>query len=438
VWEQSREIPRLRVIPMQEERLQIGFEALYGRRGMGSRRLLPSALRMARASLIATSLYLVTGAVRAATWSNASGTPALSELFVIDATGESGWPYGQEDVAGDGLATFAPSEQAIDLRTGYASTDASRLWVRVYVSDPNAVAPSLTAYVFVDADQSAATGGPAAAPAIDPALTTDPSPGGYEYVIGIRGNGTLSGLWEYRTLPAQYAAVNTNPASAAAEAGRDADPILLGATEHGYLQAMVDLGLIGLTRACSANLYVRSVDNGGGDLEAGAASACVAPDANGDHVPDVVIPPGGCASDAECPAAGRCLDGACVVSPPCSVDADCAATDQCTGGRCVARPGGTCMSGADCGDLVCAGGQCVACTPGGTECGAGRICAGNGRCAGNVVLAPDERVEGGAFHCGLSRSKENRRGLAGVLFLAGSTLLVRRFRPKQARTRRRS
>jgi Cys-rich repeat protein len=401
---------------------------------MASRRHLAAAPHLVGASSIAVLLSLSPSTAGAATWSSGN-TPTISQIFAIDATGETSWPYGQEDVAGDGLATFAPAEQAMDLRTGYASTDASRFWVRVYVSDPNAVAAALTAYVFVDADQNPATGGSAAATTIDAALTMDPSPGGYEFVIGIHGNGMLAGVWGYQSQPAQYVAVNTTPANARAEAGTDTDPILIDGTAHGYVEASVDLTLVGLTQACSANLFVRSVDdNGAGDLEAGQAAACVAADGDADGVPDFVIPPS-CTSDAQCPAGRHCLNGACVANPSCTTDMDCAATDQCTGGHCVARPVGTCASDADCGELICSGGQCVACTPGGTQCGSGRVCATDGRCTDNVVLAPGERVEGGAFHCALARPFTNRSAVGGLLFLAGCTAGIGRHRKRQPRAR---
>jgi len=373
-------------------------------------------------------LTLTPTVAHAATWSNGSSTPAIGQIFAIDATGEVGWPYGQEDVAGDGLAMFAPGEQGMDLRSGYASTDASSFWVRVYVSDPTAVAATVTVYLFVDADQNPATGGSAAATTVDPAFTMDPSAGGYEYVIGVHGNGTLAGIWGYQAT--QYVAVNTNPSNSRAEAGTDTDPLLLDGAAHGYVQATVDLALVGLTQACSANLFVRSVNNGGGDLEAGQTAPCVPADGNGDGVPDFVVPPA-CTTDAQCPAGGRCVNGACVLTPSCNTDMDCAATEQCTGGQCVTRPGGTCASDADCGQLVCAGGQCVACTPGGTQCGTGRACTNDGRCMDNVVLAPGERVQGGAFHCSLARPAEDRPALGGLILLACCAAGVGRRRSKQ-------
>jgi len=85
---------------------------------------------------------------------------------------------------------------------------------------------------------------------------------------------------------------------------------------------------------------------------------------------------------------------------------------------------------AQCGDLVCTNGQCGACSSD-AECGAGRICS-SGRCITNVVLAPGEKVEGGAFHCSVSpRDAEHPLGRgdvppAGAALLAAVALLARK------------
>src|SRR6266568_3128588 len=149
---------------------------------------------------VAASILAASSASAGATWINTRTTPRLSEIVAVDATGETGWPYGQEDVAGDGLATFATPEQTVDIRTAYAATDTSRFWARVYFSDPNGVGAGLTAYVFIDADRNAATGGRAMGAEINPAFTTDPSPGGYDFVFAVGGNGAVAGIWEYRVM----------------------------------------------------------------------------------------------------------------------------------------------------------------------------------------------------------------------------------------------
>jgi len=370
----------------------------------------------------------------AGTWPGTSATPTLRQAFAVDATGEPNWPYGQEDVLGDGMANFTPTEQAIDFRTAYATTDPSRLWVRAYVSDPNAVASTVTVYVFIDADRSTATGGGVIAPEIDPALTTGGGSGGYDYVVGVRGTGAIAGIWLYQA--GSYAMANLPPGTALGEVGSDTDPILINGAPHGYAQTSVNLRDVGVNAPCDANLYLRSVNNGAGDLDIGQSASCVSVDANGDNVPDVVVPPNGCTSDAQCPGGGHCVNGACVVTTGCSTDADCPAADQCVSGRCVARPGGTCTPNSTCGDLVCVSGQCVACTPGSDQCGTGRTCSGDGRCVSPVTLAPGEKVEGGAFHCAFVEAPGSASTAIAAWTLGGLGLASyrrRRGRSKHAR-----
>src|SRR6266567_9551481 len=119
----------------------------------------PRKMRRIMAAGVGASIMAASGASAGATWINTRTTPRLSEIVAVDATGETGWPYGQEDVAGDGLATFATPEQTVDIRTAYAATDTSRFWARVYFSAPNGVGAGVTGYVFIDADRNAATGG---------------------------------------------------------------------------------------------------------------------------------------------------------------------------------------------------------------------------------------------------------------------------------------
>src|SRR5690348_17350943 len=94
----------------------------------------------------------------AATWTTGT-TPHLGQIFAVDTTGESGWLFGSEDVLGDGLQNFTPAEQALDLRTAYASTDATQLWTRIYLSSQAQADPTLVVFVFVDSDSNSATGG---------------------------------------------------------------------------------------------------------------------------------------------------------------------------------------------------------------------------------------------------------------------------------------
>src|SRR6478735_11187437 len=155
---------------------------------------LPWCLAPVLAGLIAS----VPLSADAATWVSPRTRPHLNEVIAIDATGETNWPYKAEDVAGDGLATFKTPEQAIDARTAYAATDAQRLWLRLYVSEPSSIALDATVYLFVDADENKGTGGRASATDISPSFTNDPTQGGYEYVVGIRGDGTITNVWQWQ------------------------------------------------------------------------------------------------------------------------------------------------------------------------------------------------------------------------------------------------
>ncbi len=374
----------------------------------------------------------------AQTWVAGRTTPSLPEVFAIDATGESGWLYGQEDVAGDGLDNFKQQEQSIDIRTAYAATDAQRFWVRIYVSDPNNAGGNVTAYVFIDSDQTTSTGGTAEAPEIDAKFSSDSSPGGYEYVVGISGSGAISDVWEWSATQGQYQTKQVTPAQANAETGNDLDPIRINGNDHGYLQASVDLGEVGLTQACLANLYVRTTNDtaalGAGDLEVGQVGSCVPADGNGDGVPDPVVPPTGCTDSSECPNGGICSGGKCVLTAACTDNAQCAADEQCDNGRCVAVPGGACTDATECNGLVCDNGQCVTCT-GDAQCGSG-ICGPDGRCtnantgsAGSgPTLQPGDEIQGGACTCRTAGHRDsNPLLLASPLALLA--LLLRRKRP---------
>lgn len=396
-------------------------------------------------TLTTLAVLFVPIAASAQTWVDSRTTPILNEIVAVDATGETGWLYGHEDLAGDG-DEFRQQEQSIDIRTVYASTDSARFWVRLYVSDPNAAGGNVTAFVFIDADRSAATGGTAAAPEIHALLTADSSPGGYDYVLQIRGNGTLEEIWEWLDAQSAYQPTNPTAAQVDAEIGQDADPIEINGIDHGYLQGMVDLGLVGLTEACNAMLYVRSVHEatgGDGDLEVGQVGPCVPADDNNDGVPDPVEPSEGCTDDSQCPGRGICVNGRCVIPQACLTNDDCDPDEECSPeGLCVPLPGGSCTDNADCGDLVCVDGQCVPCTPGGDQCGPGRRCGADGRCVsdsgvgvgggggawpGGIPLEPGDQVQGGALTCAASASRSAKQALA-LFFLAllGGALWRRR------------
>lgn len=423
------------------------------------------------------------------TWQGVRTTPALTEIVAVDSTGELGWLYGFEDLAGDGTQ-FQRQEQSIDVRTAYATTDPGRFWARIYVSDTQTPGGNVTGYVFIDADRNVTTGGDAIATEIAAQFTTDASPGGYEYVLELPGSGTQVQVWQHQAQTGQYVATAVAAANGVAESGVDDDPIRLFAPRHGYLQASVDLAVVGLTSACTANLYVRSVNTaaalGRSDLEVGQVASCIPADANADGVPDVIVPPAGCVSNAECAGGGICQAGTCVFAAPCVTAADCGANETCTvDGRCVPLPAGNCTTNADCtgglvcvaprcepctlggtqcgagqvcgpdglciadqgtvgncttsrdcsAGLVCSNGQCGACTPGGTQCASGQLCDGNGRCTstgtggnGGLVLEPGEEVEGGACNCSIPARSRPPLPTAVVLALPLIVVIRRRSR----------
>jgi Cys-rich repeat protein len=404
------------------------------------RRTRPLLLAAASAGAIAA----LTGHAQAQTWALGRQGPGLRELFAIDRTGESSWLYGQEDLAGDGLATFRQQEQSIDIRTAYAASDDGAFFFRVYVSDTAPAGGNVSAYIFIDSDQNRATGGTAAASAIDARFTSDSSGGGYEFVLGVRGNQSVIGLWQWQQAQGAWTTLQTPPNRAAAEAGSFLDPIRINGDTHGYLQGRVALGEVNLTAACLANLFVRTTNEtaalGAGDLEVGQVGTCAPADGNGNGVPDVVEPPPGCTSNAQCPNGGVCVNGRCILAPACLSDADCSATERCDNGRCVARPTNTpCASNAECNGLVCLNGMCGPCTAGG-QCESGLVCGPDGRCTdgsgaggSGPTLAPGEEVRGGACACSIPGSGSRSALLGAVLPLL--VFVRRRFRRSPARRR---
>src|ERR1700759_3781948 len=82
---------------------------------------------------VAAALF-ITSAAHAQTWSLKRQRPSLFEIIAVDRTAEAGWPFGQEDIAGDGVTTTEPDEAAVDLRSVYADARAKKLWLRAYVS----------------------------------------------------------------------------------------------------------------------------------------------------------------------------------------------------------------------------------------------------------------------------------------------------------------
>ena len=449
-----------------------------------SRLLNPRNLAM----LAAAALPLLSSHALAQTWVGNRAGPALVEILTIDATGEPNWLWGAEDVAGNGANNFPIAEQAIDARTVYVATDATRFYSRVYFSIPQAEPGDVTTFVLIDADQNTATGGRASSTDLDPNFSTDPTIGGYDYAIKVArsGNGAmLSTLWRFDNVTQVFTEFATQPDQVLTESNFFVDPLRVNEIIHGYVQSSVELGLVGLTQACNARIFVRTTNQtanlGVGDLDVGSAENCV-PTLNPDNnVPVVVIPPVGCTSDAECPNGGVCVNGNCQFARPCIVNADCPPTDACNDGRCVVVGGNACVDSSTCNGLVCQGGRCVVCANNGAcgpgfvcgpdgrcvagntpitcidsstcnglicpqgqcvpctsdaTCGTGFVCGTDGRClasngnttvpsdAGQIYLAPGERLQGGACACrnALGRSE----GILGLVSLLGLVVLLGR------------
>jgi hypothetical protein len=257
----------------------------------------------------------LSGAASAQSWAERGSTPDLSKLVAIDATGETLWPFGREDVAGDGLATFAAAEQGIDVRSAYAEARSGRLWLRLYVSAQDAVADDLTLHVFIDADENPATGGSASASEVDDRLGADPSAGGYERVLTLQQGQGLLDLWRWNEQAGVFEADDVaalDTLDALDEEGSDLDPLRVNGDDHGYLQTAPRLQPLGIGGLCQANLLFRSVDaTGQGDRDVGEAGPCVARDADRNSISDIADPDGSCTTDADCAGVGSCEQGTC-------------------------------------------------------------------------------------------------------------------------------
>jgi hypothetical protein len=318
----------------------------------------------------------------AATWSDGRTTPTLDEIVVIDSTGESNWLYGVEDVAGDG-ATFDEPERSTDIRTAYAKTDQDDFWFRTYVSSENAVGADVVVFVFLDTDEDDTTGGPANED-VDAAFTEDPTLGGYEFAFAVAGDESIVGVWTWEDGTSSWLLDDTIGApEAVGEAESDLDPIRIGAPTRGYVQARIDQSLVGLTPACDARLYVRSVNDADpdtSDLDVGLELPCEPADVDIDGIPDVIVPDQECTTDDDCPFDGICITGVCFIAVPCDTADDCDDGFTCTDGRCVAESSGeTCEDADDCGFLACIEETCSACTAD-DDCGDGDRCGSDGVC----------------------------------------------------------
>jgi hypothetical protein len=349
-------------------------------------------------SIVAAGLLLsgaIASSAAAQTWSSMRGRPALWQITSVDATGDQTWPYGDEDIAGDGAGTFEDDEAGADLRTVYADADADRLWLRAYVAAESAPSENAVAYFFLDTDARNATGGDAASPDLWPELEADPSPGGYERVIAVGADETLVGAWRWDTETSGWLAIDERPNEIRVEVDSDIDPIRIFAPERGYFQVDVDHEISTLDSSCDGNIFVRIWHDdppmrafGDDDDE---PSACRLPlDPLGDPI---VLREPMCTQDSDCPAAGECDDGVCIFTYECTRDVDCPAGESCSDGACTDGDAGEGGAG-----------------------GAGGGGAGAGGAAGDMV--PPGNVQGGAFHCAATRSSSAPVALTMLLVLA--------------------
>lgn len=385
----------------------------------------------------------------AQTWAGNRQRPSLREIATVDRTGETGWLWGREDVAGDGLDQFSAEEQAIDVRSVYLRVDDSRLWWRTYVSATEVPSRDLTAYLFIDFDLNTATGRTAAATELEAAFVDDPTAGGYEYVVAVSGDGTPPSLWGLDAVASSFVPVNTNANELTGEIEVFRDPLRIGQDERGYVQASMALDLVSLTSRCDARFFVRTTNKtqglGEGDLDVGDAVRCAPEDTNSNRVPDIVEPTAECQTDAQCPNGGICWEGRCWVAPACIDDTDCPSTHNCIDGSCIVRSGTNCTTNSDCPSGLCVRGECVICNSD-DDCGPGRVCGPDARCvdedaagmggAGNsngnnagtgaVVLADGERIQGGACACRFGAG--DKRWQYSVWLGLAAMLGVRRLR----------
>ena len=423
----------------------------------------------------AVALLLALGAaslhvepVFAQTWTSARGTPPLWQIIAIDHSGEAGWLYGAEDIAGDGANKFEADEAATDIRSLYADADADRLWVRAYVAANADLPAELVAFFFIDVDSRADTGGSADAKDLWPAFSPDSTAGGYERAIGVHGNGELVGVFRWNASSRSWMKQNPAPNASAlrVELMRGLDPLRVAGNDHAYVQLALDHTLSGLDASCSGAIFVRSwldkpAERSFGDELLAAAPCRPKLDGLGDPA---VLRPGSCDADRDCPAAGRCRQHVCVFEYACSNDTDCRTGERCMGSSCVKRVEGTCGDASDCMGLVCDGGNCVACADNGARaCASGLICTPNGSCADPQMLTagsgataghsgggggnnagtrntedtyPPGKVRGGSFHCAITHGTGSEHGPHALWYTVPPLFLWLLCRMTRSRRRR--
>lgn len=417
-----------------------------------------SASRNRRRSVftLAAALATWTGIshAEAQTWSYDRTQPTLRQIISVDATGEVFWPYGREDIAGDG-STFNADEAGTDLRSVYTDADAERLWLRAYVAAKTLPPRGVNFFVFIDTDDNAATGGEALGEDTWPAFAKDPSAGGYERAIGVRvRNANMSpevlGVWNFAN--DTWTALTVTDNDVRSEVGADIDPIRIGERTRGFVQLDVIHSLSGLNASCGGNIFVRlfndvSAERSFGDDDLEVEACRPGRDVYGD--PEV-IRSAECIEDAHCPNDGICRGGVCLFAYPCDSASDCEANERCADKACVRVVDDTCQEARDCAGLVCVDGACVACAErGDATCADGYACSPNGSCvdtaeapsgdgdggdgdstgdgdAGDDTDAGIGEVKGGAFRCALAPESAGRSILGASLLPLALALFLRR------------
>lgn len=404
-----------------------------------------SSLARRTAQLAAAGLSVIAlvaslcGTASAQTWSLRREQPALFEIVAIDETAQPQWPFGSEDIAKDGAGTYAADEAAVDLRSVYADTRSDGFWVRAYVASAVAPMPSAVAFFFLDNDSNARTGGKAEGDGLLDGWSTDPSPGGYEVAVGMRGDGSAIGVFFWDGAKDVWTLQPDKPALVTVETGNVLDPVGLSGDDHAYFQIMLDAKVVELGDGCTGPLFVRTWNDATGTRAFGDSSdvtICKARlNAHGD--PEI-LRSNECASDASCPAHGECRERTCVFEYACSKDDECRAGERCTASVCVRVVDKSCDADADCDGLVCASDKCTACSDSGDRaCASGYVCTPGGTCirpgdrgtsgrngggsgsSGSAAPA-GERVRGGAFTCAtFAEPAAPNRTSAGVIACLG-------------------
>jgi hypothetical protein len=403
----------------------------------------------------ALAFLLALGSTASAqTWSERREVPSLFDIVAVDETGQLLWPFGQEDVAKDGGQVNRADETAVDLRSLYADARASHLWIRAYVAGEAVPPAAAIAFFFLDSDASNRTGGGAAGDVLFDGWTSDPSAGGYEVAVGLRGDGTALGVFFWDAKKSEWTKQPDKPELAALETGAARDPLRFSGDDHGYFQVDLDLARIDVKSGCKGPLFVRLWNDATGDRsfgDSGDVTLCE-PRLNAYGDP-VVLDSDACEKDDDCPADGKCRDRTCVFSYACGGNAECREGERCTSGVCVRVVDKSCDDSSDCDGLVCVNDRCSACAESGDHaCAKGLVCTPRGACikpgekgssggSGNGAAGDDgaagaagERVRGGAFTCSFSNDRDTSTSdCLGLALFAAVAFWLSRGRRRGAR-----